>query len=103
MVSYHSQDAWQQIIRNWAGAWLDLAKLQGDLSGGRLGEIICPMLVMFGGQDEHMPVSEMEELTQCVPNARLSLYPDAGHCVHDGRSTREASTREAREFLLTSF
>jgi len=99
MARYHGQEGWQPVIRNWAGAWLELAKREGDLYRGRLGEITCPTLVILGGQDEHTPVSEMEELTQRIPNARLSVYPKAGHCVHDTRSTRAACTQEAREFM----
>ena len=99
MIEYHGQDGWQQVIRNWAGAWLELAEREGDLYHGRLGEVACPTLVMLGGQDEHTPVSEMQELTRRIPNARLSVYPAAGHCVHDGRSTRAACTQEAREFV----
>ena len=98
MARYHGQETWQPVIRNWAGAWLELAKREGDLYRGRLGEITCPTLVILGGQDEHTPVSEMEELTRRIPNARLSVYPEAGHGVHDARSTREACTQEAREF-----
>lgn len=99
MIEYHGQDGWQQVVRNWAGAWLELAKREGDLYHGRLGEITCPTLVMLGGQDEHTPVSEMQELTRRIPDARLSVYPKAGHCVHDGRSTRQACTQAAREFM----
>jgi pimeloyl-ACP methyl ester carboxylesterase len=59
----------------------------------------APTLVILGGQDEHTPVSEMEELTRRIPNARLSVYPEAGHGVHDARSAREACTQEARELM----
>jgi 3-oxoadipate enol-lactonase len=99
MARYHGQETWQPVIRNWAGAWLELAKREGDLYRGRLGEITCPTLVILGGQDEHTPVSEMEELTRRIPDTRLSVYPEAGHGVHDARSAREACTQEAREFM----
>ena len=99
LSAYHGADTWQLIIRNWAGAWLELAKRQGDLYRGRLGEIVCPTRVMHGAQDEHTPVGEMQALAQRIPRARLSVYAEAGHCVHDGRSTRAACTKEAREFL----
>ena len=88
VVRYHGQETWQPVIRNWAGAWLELAKREGDLYRGRLGEITCSTLVILGGQDEHTPVSEMEELTRRIPNARLSVYPEVGHGVHDVRSAR---------------
>lgn len=99
LAKYHGADRWQQVIRNWAGAWLELAELDGDLYRGRLGEIRCPALVIHGRQDEHTGVDEIEELTRRMPNARISLYVDAGHSVHDQRSTRDACTRQVRDFL----
>lgn len=102
LAEYHG-DGWPQIIRNWAGAWIELDQRDGDLYRGRLGEIKCPTLVIHGGQDEHSMISEIEELARLIPNARLSLYQAAGHSVHDGRSSREACTREARDFLRAEF
>jgi pimeloyl-ACP methyl ester carboxylesterase len=100
LAAYHGQEHWQQMIRNWAGAWLELWQREGDLYRGRLGEIVCSTLIMHGSQDEHTPVSEMEELARHIPNARLSIYPEAGHCVHDDHLTRETCTQEARKFFL---
>ena len=102
LAEYHGQAAWQHVIRNWAGAWLELGERKGDLFRGRLHEITCPTLVMHGGQDEHTPVSEMEELTRCIPGAHLSVYPDAGHCVHDARLHRATCTQEARKFFRST-
>jgi len=99
LATYHGQESWQQVIRNWAGAWLDLGKREGNLYRGRLDEIICPTLVIHGGQDEHTTVAEVEELTQRIPHAHLCVYPDGGHCVHDGRLTRAACTLKLHEFL----
>jgi len=99
LAAYHGTDDWPQVIRNWAGAWLELAEREGDLYRGRLGELVCPTLVMLGGQDEHTPVGEMEELTRRIPHARRSVYPKAGHCVHDGRSTRTACTQAGRDYM----
>ncbi len=102
LSAYHGADRWQAVIRHWAGAWLELGKREGDLYRGRLGEIACPTLVMHGAQDEHTPVSEMEELTRRIPHAQLSVYPQAGHCVHDNHATRAACTQQAREFSKLS-
>ncbi len=99
MAAYHGHDGWQEVIRNWAGAWLKLAERQGDLYSGRLSEIACPTLVILGGQDEHTSVSEMEELTRQIPHAHLSVYPQAGHGVHDARLACEDCTREVRQFI----
>jgi pimeloyl-ACP methyl ester carboxylesterase len=99
LAEYHGQAAWQHVIRNWAGAWLELGEREGDLYRGRLHEVTCATLVLHGGQDEHTRVAEMEELTQRIPDAHLSVYPDAGHCVHDARLHCATCTQEAREFF----
>jgi pimeloyl-ACP methyl ester carboxylesterase len=102
LAQYHGDDYWPQVIRNWAGAWLELYRRAGDLYRQRLAEIRSPVLIMHGAHDEHTPVSEMEELARRIPTARLMVYPDGGHSLHDQRETREACTREAREFLRNS-
>ena len=99
LAHYHGEDYWPQVIRNWAGAWIDLYQRAGDLYRNRLAEIRCPVLIVHGAHDEHTPVSEMEELARRIPNARLVIYPDGGHSLHDQRETREACTRLVREFL----
>jgi pimeloyl-ACP methyl ester carboxylesterase len=99
LAEYHGQNAWQRVIRNWAGAWLELAKCKGDLYRGRLNEIACPTLMILGEQDEHTPVIEIEKMMQYIRDACLSVYPEGGHCVHDGRLTQERCTREIGAFL----
>lgn len=98
MAKYHGED-WPQIIRNWAGAWIDLDQRDGDLYHGRLNEIKCPVFVIHGGRDEYSRPSEIEELTRLIPNAQLSFYPEAGHSVHDDRERRETCTQAVRAFL----
>jgi pimeloyl-ACP methyl ester carboxylesterase len=102
LAEYHGQAAWQHVIRNWAGAWLELGEREGDLYRGRLHEMTCPTRVMHGGQDEHTLVAEVEVLTQRIPSAQLSVYPDAGHCVHDARLHRAKCTQEACEFFKST-
>ena len=99
LARYHGDDYWPQVIRNWAGGWIELYDRAGDLYHDRLAGIRCPVLIIHGAHDEHTPVSEMEELAQRIANARLVIYPDGGHSLHDQRQTREACTREARDFL----
>lgn len=99
LAVYHSEDHWQQVIRNWAGAWLELYQREGDLYRGRLREILCPVLIVHGAHDEHTPVAEMEELNRRVDTSRLVIFPDGGHSLHDQRETRAACTQLAKEFL----
>lgn len=99
LARYHGEDYWRQVIRNWAGAWIELHRRDGDLYHDRLAEIRCPVLIMHGAHDEHTPVSEIEELARRLPRARLSIYPDGGHSLHDQRETREACTQVVKEFF----
>ncbi|MFW5972845.1 MAG: alpha/beta fold hydrolase [Bacteroidota bacterium] len=45
-------------------------------------EIAAPTLIMWGDQDEHCPRTDQETLVDSIPNARLVVYPDAGHGLH---------------------
>ena len=99
LAHYHGADYWPQVIRNWAGAWIELYRRDGDLYRQRLTEIRSPVLIMHGAHDEHTPVSEMEELARRIPRARLEVYPDGGHSLHDQRETRAACTQLAAGFL----
>ncbi len=99
LARYHGESYWPQVIRNWAGGWIELYQRDGDLYRNRLAEIRSRVLIIHGAHDEHTPVSEMEELTRRIPNARLTIYPDGGHSLHDQREIRAECTRLAREFL----
>ncbi len=100
LADYHGTAYWPQVIRNWSGAWIDLFQREGDLYHDQLSQIRCPVLILHGAHDEHTPVAEMAELTERIPRARLLVFPNGGHSLHDQRETREACTREVREFLL---
>jgi pimeloyl-ACP methyl ester carboxylesterase len=100
LADYHGADYWLQVIRNWAGGWVALHDRVGeDLYRGRLSEITCPALIIHGAHDEHTFPHEIEELARRIPHARLVIYPDGGHSIHDSRALREACTQMAREFL----
>ena len=99
----HGADDWPQVIRNWAGGWLQLYQRDGDLYHQRLGEIGCPTLVMHGAHDEHTAVPEIEELARRIPQARIVIFPDGGHSLHDQRATRNECTQQAREWLRAVF
>lgn len=46
----------------------------------KLGSIAVPTLVVGGVHDELFSVAEQRAVTAAIPGARLTLYPDAGHC-----------------------
>jgi 3-oxoadipate enol-lactonase len=45
----------------------------------RLGEIAAPTLVVHGARDKLQSPQNAHALAQAIPNARLRLWPDAGH------------------------
>jgi pimeloyl-ACP methyl ester carboxylesterase len=92
---------WPQVIRNWSGAWIELYQREGNLYHDRLAEIGCPVLIMHGAHDEHTPVSEMEELARRIPQARLVIFSEGGHSLHDQRETREECTQLVKKFFTT--
>ncbi len=45
----------------------------------RLGEVRCPVQIIWGQQDRFISCSAGEELHQAIPGSRLAVIPDAGH------------------------
>jgi pimeloyl-ACP methyl ester carboxylesterase len=45
----------------------------------RLGEIVCPTLIIWGAEDRLVPVSDATELEWLIPNSRKLIYDDTGH------------------------
>jgi pimeloyl-ACP methyl ester carboxylesterase len=45
----------------------------------RLGEIECPVLVVWGEQDRLVPVRDAYTFGELIPNARVVVWPETGH------------------------
>ena len=45
----------------------------------RLGDIECPVLVVWGEEDRLVPVSDAHEFGRLIPNSRVVVWPDTGH------------------------
>ncbi len=45
----------------------------------RLGELVCPALVLWGTEDPYIGVDQGEWYAAALPNAELELVEDAGH------------------------
>jgi pimeloyl-ACP methyl ester carboxylesterase len=56
-----------------------LAKWEQDTSPAGLATVAQPVLVVNGDEDTMLPTINSFELAQSLPNAQLSIYPDAGH------------------------
>jgi pimeloyl-ACP methyl ester carboxylesterase len=51
----------------------------------RLGEIACPMAIVWGRRDPYLREKIALELAREIPNAELTLLDDAGHFVMEER------------------
>jgi carboxymethylenebutenolidase len=69
-------------------AWLSATQLRPDAAVGYYGSMVakdaaesaphCPVLLHFGAQDQHIPVSDVEKIRAAQPEIPVYLY-DAGH------------------------
>ena len=46
----------------------------------QLGRIQAPTLLLWGDRDALFTREDQERLVKAIPNARLRVYPDTGHC-----------------------
>ncbi|MFN2589529.1 MAG: alpha/beta fold hydrolase [Actinomycetota bacterium] len=45
------------------------------------GKITAPTLILWGDRDPAVPLEDQSALTAAIPNARLVVYPGAGHAL----------------------
>jgi pimeloyl-ACP methyl ester carboxylesterase len=102
LAAEHGEDQWRTTVRLDGRAWLDLADeastQTADLYGDRLCEVQAPALVVHGGQDPRSEPGELETILDALPQARLSLHPEAGHCPH-AESSKDAVIHAVKNFL----
>jgi pimeloyl-ACP methyl ester carboxylesterase len=46
---------------------------------GRLPEIACPTLIVWGENDRLVPVRDADEFERLIPDSRKVVFPDTGH------------------------
>lgn len=82
-------------------AFLSAARLAFDAAVGFYGggidqhlseavKVRCPMVLHFGGQDDHIPPATVEKIRQAFarrPDVSIHVYPEAGHAFYiEGRA-----------------
>lgn len=73
----------QENLKAPARVWKATFKgLLDDDSFQELGNVKAPTLVVWGDQDRIIPRGDQEALTAAIPNARLRVYPGAGHAFY---------------------
>jgi pimeloyl-[acyl-carrier protein] methyl ester esterase len=72
-----------------------LALLAGEDLRGMLADIVCPTVLLMGQRDNLVPAHAGRLMRELLPNARLQVFPDAGHAPF--LSHPEAFTNRLRE------
>jgi pimeloyl-ACP methyl ester carboxylesterase len=65
-----------------------------------LPRITVPTLLLWGGEDDATPASDGATMEQLIPNARLVVFPGAGHYSYLERAAETCAALD--EFLLPS-
>jgi pimeloyl-ACP methyl ester carboxylesterase len=78
-LGQHSSPRLPQSDRCNVAATLAVSAFHKTGVRSRLGEIHLPVLVANGCNDRMIPAYQSYVISQEAPNAKLILYPDAGH------------------------
>jgi pimeloyl-ACP methyl ester carboxylesterase len=66
--------------------WRQIAQMDDKYSEEveqRYGEIRCPVMILWGAEDEFIPLKDGKELARRVPGASFTVIPDAKHLVQE--------------------
>ena len=78
------RDAWAMKMKANDGATQRLLrsnpKLDNETVGDKLTAITIPALVIWGADDELVPLADGQEYAKKIPQARLVVVPASGHC-----------------------
>ena len=66
--------------------WRQIAQMDDKYSEeveGRYGEIRCPVAILWGAEDEFIPLKDGEEHARRIPGASFTVIADAKHLVQE--------------------
>lgn len=76
-------------LRSWQGLraalWANAKVTRRDLVDGRLAEIHCPTLIVWGTQDDVLPPELAEVYHRLIVGSRLRMIPGCGHNIPEER------------------
>ncbi|MEM6526767.1 MAG: alpha/beta hydrolase [Chloroflexota bacterium] len=71
------------FVADWISAVVHMIDRGGDVSLSMAPHITCPVLLMLGDKDTLNPEKYGQHFVDATPNARLVMFKDTGHPVHD--------------------
>lgn len=57
-----------------------IAQLGQDVCSEEMINVKCPVLVVYGSQDKAVHRSHADHVINRIPDSKLKVFPDAGHC-----------------------
>lgn len=54
-----------------------------DEFAAQLGDVRCPVSILWGEQDRWIPVERAQQLAAAIPGARYAVVPEAGHLLQE--------------------
>jgi pimeloyl-ACP methyl ester carboxylesterase len=87
-----AEDEMQLYLDPWLGEqgqkafWRQIAQMDDTYSQEvehRYDEIRCPVAILWGKEDEFIPIKDGEELARRIPRASFTVIPDAKHLVQE--------------------
>ena len=98
------ENNWRELITSHAKVWSDIAfesaEPEDDLYGGRLSQVLAPVLFIHGRLDPRTEPGELDAVTAQLPHAEMRILDAAGHSPHSEAASADLTTRLAREFLF---
>lgn len=78
-------------------AFIDRAYIEREDHTERLTKIKAPTLILWGENDEWIPVSDAEKFQKVLPHSKIVIFPKTGHVPMEERP--EESLKPVIEFL----
>ncbi len=78
--------------RLWREVWDGMLAFE---DAAQLRRITAPTLILWGEQDALFPREEQDRLVAAIPHARLTTYPETGHCPNWERPEQVVRDLEA--------
>ncbi len=84
-MALHGIENARAFVAGWIRAIVHMIDRGGDISLSLAPNITCPVLLLLGDQDTLNPAAYAQRLVDAAPNARLEVFKDTGHGVHQER------------------
>ncbi len=79
-------------------AFIDRANIDFQYPIDKLAEINTPTLILWGEQDNWIPVSDAQVFSRNIPNSQSIIYPNVGHVPME--EIPERTAQDSLDFLL---